>query len=718
VTPRAAWGSAARLLGPVRLAAIPVLVALAGMIALAPAWNAGLQAAWFDACQTLTPRRIVSMPATIVEIDQKSLAALGQWPWPRFVLAQLVDAIDGHRPAAIGIDILMPEPDGLSPERLLARVRRQDPELARRLDALPGNDAELARALAGAPAVLAAAGMFEATGMPLRAPPVRVSDRAAGAASAAPGSLALQRFAGVLTSLEALDRAARGRGLVTVEPAGGVIRRLPLVASVDGTLAPAFAVEVLRVAIGAPSLRLFTHGGAVEGIGVGDFVAPTEGDGAVRVYYSPHNSDRFISAIDVLEDRFDPAQLQGKLVLIGLTGLGLVEEKNTPLGTTMPGIEIHAQLLENLYDGTFLWRPAWASRAEGLVFLLLGLVLVAATPRWKPRDAALLAIGSTTALFASSYVAFRGQRLLLDAATPGLCLLLLFGMLLVLTLTEAYRQKRSLERIVQVQREQSARIAGELDAATRIQMSTLPRTDFLRGDPRIDLAAAMIPAREVGGDLYDFFRLDDRRLFLLVGDVAGKGLSASIFQAVSKALCKSTMLRTPDGDIGVLMATVNAEVSRDNPEMLFVTAFAAVLDLETGELAYCNAGHDNPYLYGAADAAVRRIADGDGPPLCAVDDFAYGGARRLLDPGDWLCIVTDGVTEAQRPTGELYGGRRVEDLLLRSCREHVASDAAAVVAALRADVDDFAAGAASADDLTVLVLRWLGPRKIGAAAPA
>jgi CHASE2 domain-containing sensor protein/serine phosphatase RsbU (regulator of sigma subunit) len=718
VTPRAAWEAAARRLGPVRLAAVPVLVMLAGVIAAAPAWNSRLPAAWFDACQALSPRRIVSMPATIVEIDHKSLAALGQWPWPRFVLAQLVDVINAARPAAIGIDILMPEPDGLSPERLLARMRRQDPDLVRRLGALPGNDAELARALAEAPTVLAAAGLFEATGMPLRAPPVRVSDRVAGATGAVPASPAVPRFAGVLTSLDALDRAARGRGLVTVEPAGGVIRRLPLVASVDGTLMPALAIEMLRVAVGAQSLRLFTAGAAVEGIGVGNFVAPTEADGAVRVYYSPHNSDRFISAVDILEGRFDPAQLQQKLVLIGTTGLGLGDEKSTPLGVTMPGIEIHAQLLENLFDGTTLRRPAWAPPVEGLVFLLLGAVLVAATPRWKPRDAALLALGCTLALLASSYLAFRGQRLLFDAATPGLCLLLLFGMLLVLTLTEAYRQKRSLERVVQQQREASARIAGELDAAKRIQMATLPGTDFLRGDRRVDLAATMIPAREVGGDLYDFFRLDDRRLFLLVGDVAGKGLSASIFQAVSKALYKSTMLRAPDGEIGMLMAAANAEVSRDNPEMLFVTAFAAVLDLETGELAYCNAGHDNPYLFGAADAAVRRIADGDGPPLCAVDDFAYDGARRQLQPGEWLCIVTDGVTEAQRAAGELYGGPRVEDFLRRFCRAHAAADAGAVVAALRADVDAFAAGAEPADDLTVLVLRWDGPRGAGAAVSA
>ena len=717
MTPRAAGGAAARRLGPGRLAAVPVLVALACLIAVAPAWNVRLPAAWFDACQALSPRQIVSMPATIVEIDHKSLAALGQWPWPRFVLAELVDAINARQPAAIGIDVLMPEPDGLSPERLFARTRRLDPELARRFAALPGNDAELARALAAAPTVLMAAGMDEPTGMPLRAPPVRVRDRAAGVAGAAPVSPGLKRYAGVLVSIDALDSAAHGRGLVSVEPAGGVIRRVPLIASVDGTLAPALAIEMLRVAMGVRTLRLFTSGATVEAVGVGDLVVPTEEDGAVRVYFSPHNTDRFIPAIDVLEGRFKPEQLERKLVLIGMTGLGLVDEKNTPLGVTMPGVEIHAQLLENLFDGTTLRRPAWAPPAEGLVFLLLGAVLVAATPCWKPGAAALLALGSTAAVLAASYLAFRVGRLLFDAATPGLCLLLLFGMLLVLTLTEAYRQKRSLERVVQRQREESARVAGELEAAKRIQMATLPRTDFLRGDSRVDLAATMIPAREVGGDLYDFFRLDDRRLFLLVGDVAGKGVSASMFQAVSKALYKSTMLRAPDGDIGALMAAANAEVSRDNPEMLFVTLFAAVLDLDSGELAYCNAGHDNPYLFGATDAAVRRIADGDGPPLCVVDDFPYDGARHPMQPGEWLCVVTDGVTEAQRATGELYGGGRVEDLLRRFGDAPAAADADAVVAALRADVHAFEAGAEPADDLTVLVLRWNGPRGTGVVQP-
>jgi adenylate cyclase len=284
----------------------------------------------------------------------------------------------------------------------------------------------------------------------------------------------------------------------------------------------------------------------------------------------------------------------------------------------------------------------------------------------------------------------------------------------VATLTEATRQRKSLERLILEQRERNARIAGELDAAKRVQIATLPRADLLGDDARIDLAAVMIPAREVGGDLYDFFRLDDHQLFFLVGDVAGKGLSASIFMAVSKALYKSTMLRAANADIGDLMTAANAEVSRDNPEMLFVTAFAGVLDLESGDLVYCNAGHENPYLAYATESAVSRIEDGGGPPLCAVDEFDYRGADLRLRPGGLLCLISDGVTEARSPGGELYGGERVRTLL--QGRAKGGANAAAVVEELRSDLEAFTAGAEPGDDVTVLVLRWNGPQGSGSVA--
>ncbi len=693
--------------GRIRLAGAALIVALAALIGISPRATEPLREAWFDLYQRLLPRSVSAMPAVVVEIDAKSLASLGRWPWPRSLLADLVLRINRHQPAAVGVDILMPEPDPLSPERLLGRAGAEPPAAAGALAQLPTNDALLARALAAAPAVLAVAGMPERTGMLLRAPPFVVQDSASGGSTRRAAPM-VERFAGALTSIELLNGAASGWGIISADPVGGVIRRLPLVAEIDGTLIGALAIELFRVAAHEPSLRLVVSGPSVQGIVIGNAFVRTDADGGARVYFSPRNGGRFVSAIDVLQDRVDPERLRQKLVLVAVTGLGLGEYHYTPVGERMPGSEIHAQLLENLYEGALLFRPAWAPLLEGAAFALLGALLVWVTPLWKPRDATALALIGAGIMLAAGYSGFRSQRLLFDAATPVAGIASLFGALLVLTLAEATRQRRSLEQVLQRQREDNARIAGELDAARRIQMAMLPRAEQLGDEHRIDLAASMLPAREVGGDLYDFFRLDGRRLFFLIGDVAGKGLSASIFMAVSKALYKSATLRTSAPDMGALMSAANTEVSRDNPEMLFVTAFAGILDLESGDLSYCNAGHENPCRVHPAEREVRPIGDGDGPPLCAVDDFAYRGAHLALRPGELLCAVSDGVTEAQNPAGELYGNARLAGLLV-DLREPERS-ARDVVAAVLADVAGFVAGAEPSDDITVLALRWNGPR--------
>src|SRR5262249_52040830 len=208
--------------------------------------------------------------------------------------------------------------------------------------------------------------------------------------------------------------------------------------------------------------------------------------------------------------------------------------------------------------------------------------LIWATPRWKPANAALLALGCIALPIALGIAAFLSQRLVFDAAAPSVGLLILFSVLLVLTLAEAARQRKRLERVVQAQREQAAYISGELEAAKRIQLGFLPRADLLRDEHRVELAVTISPAREVGGDLYDFFMLDKDRLFFVVGDVAGKGLSASMFMAVSKALYKSTTLRRLQATVSELMRIANGEISRDNPEMVFVKALAGLAHLEGG----------------------------------------------------------------------------------------------------------------------------------------
>ena len=189
---------------------------------------------------------------------------------------------------------------------------------------------------------------------------------------------------------------------------------------------------------------------------------------------------------------------------------------------------------------------------------------------------ALLALATWVALAGAGFAAFIVARTTLDVVSPALALLVLFSVLSVAMLAEARRRQLALQEAIRAQREREARVAGELDAARRIQLGFLPRAYSLRDDRRIDVAASMAPAREVGGDLYDYFRLGTDRLFFLVGDVAGKGLSASIFMAVSKALYKGAALGSADATVGALMQKANVELSRDNAEMFFVTAFAAV----------------------------------------------------------------------------------------------------------------------------------------------
>ena len=186
-------------------------------------------------------------------------------------------------------------------------------------------------------------------------------------------------------------------------------------------------------------------------------------------------------------------------------------------------------------------------------------------------------------------------------------------------------------------------------------MSSLPQpATVFPGDTPLDLYAFLEPAREVGGDLYDFFALDHDRVFFLIGDVAGKGLPGSLFMAVSKALYKSAALRQAR-QVETVMREANVEISRENTGGLFVTVLAGILDTRTGLLEYCNAGHEPPYLLPSGERPLLRLMDGGGPPLCAVDCFPYAASSRRLEPGVAADLVSSaarrGAGRGRRPGG-------------------------------------------------------------------
>ncbi len=606
-------------------------------------------------------------------------------------------------PAAIGLDIYMPEADQTSPARMAARLPESRQALRRALAALPDHDRVLADALRETPTVLGAAGFDNetlTTSRGLRTTPIRING---GSDSEALANV--RRYPFVLASLPELQAAARGQGLLSVDLQGAVVRRIPLVMGVGDALLPSLAIEMLRVATNSPAAEVDMGPLGISRVRVADLAVSTQPDAEIWLHFGKADSARYVSAAALLAGKVPADAFRSKLVLIGLSGFGLVDNRLTPLGEQVPGVEIQAQLLESLFDGNILLRPRWMAWLETLLLIAGGAFLIWAVPPLRPRLATFLAIILYVALFSAGFATFKFMGLLLDAAGAFASLNIVLGSLLGSAFIESDRQRRVAEAALHREREAAAEVAGELAAARRIQLGTLPdpATAFT-DEKRFSVAALLEPARDVGGDLYDFFMLDNRRLFFVVGDVSGKGVPASLFMAVTKALAKSVALRGEAG--AAILTAANKEIARENPEMLFVTMVTGVLDAGTGALELAIAGHDAPRILRASGGL--ELADGDGgPPLCMLECFDYPRLDVQLHPGDTVCLVTDGVTEAMNRDLSPYGAGRFDAVVASAAAR---ASAGSLLASVREDVRAFVAGAVPSDDLTLLAITWHGPR--------
>ncbi len=249
------------------------------------------------------------------------------------------------------------------------------------------------------------------------------------------------------------------------------------------------------------------------------------------------------------------------------------------------------------------------------------------------------------------------------------------------------------------------RIESELKIAHDIQMGILPK-DFPPFPDRheLDIYATLRPARQVGGDFYDFFFVDDDHLWLAIGDVSGKGVPAALFMSMTKTLVKAKSSRglAPHK----VLARIQEDLALNNPSMMFVTLFLACLNLRTGHLEYCNAGHNPPCLLGAG-GKVTRLEAAKGMALGVVDDFQYRSATVELASTEAVFLYTDGVTEAMNATGELFGDQRLEQALCRLAPESGLELADRIMSAL----EDFSRGVDQSDDITMLHLLYHGPDK-------
>jgi adenylate cyclase len=414
-----------------------------------PSPVARMRALVFDTYQQLSPRVFdPSLPVRIVDIDEDSLKEIGQWPWPRTVLADLVDKLNANGAAAIGFDMVFPEPDRMSPANSLRFWPQSDSLAGLREEAekLPSNDQVFAEAIAKAPVVLGFIASPQGGSIP--------ETKAGFAHGGDDPKLFAPSYPAAAASLKELQDAAQGDGSLNWIPEQDqIIRRMPMLVTVAGKLYPSFAADLLRLAQGASTYMVKSSGASGEkafgektgivAFRVGDFEIPTDANGQMWIRFTPESKERYLSAAKVLKGKIGADAIEGRILLIGTSAAGLFDLRATPLDASVPGVSLHAQALEQILEGTFLRRPDFATAAELLYILLLGLLIAFLIYRTGALGSALLGAAAIAAVIGVSWYVFDAFGWLVDPIYPAIALIAIYlaGTLVIFLRTERERNR-------------------------------------------------------------------------------------------------------------------------------------------------------------------------------------------------------------------------------------------------------------------------------------
>jgi adenylate cyclase len=495
------------------MVALSLLLAAFTLRILDPGWVESARVRAFDLYQRLAPRDSTTHPVVIVDIDEKSLGAYGQWPWPRSLIAQLIEALGDAGVAVVGFDVVFSEYDRLSPGAVANSFATLDEASRQALLALPSNEAVMGAAMRKVPTVLGQAGLQTALPPGHHATAIPSPFRAEAGGDPRPF---LQRYVSLLPNVAELESAAAGHGVFSIgSEIDGKVRRVPLLARIGRDLRPALTLEMLRVAAGTNTLITRRDAAGMQAVqiqfrrepggrlrpaadlgrparddtraGGGSFIVPTDANGRIWVHYAkpdvfntPDNSGRlYISASDVLKGHVAPERLRGTFALIGASAAGLQDLRDTPVASRMPGVEVHANILESIFAAEAAYAAAVKTKAEPLITagqppetalrqaqvsvdkrsfflrypnyinsvelfltLLAGLMLTALIPRLGPMWTLAGLAGALAALTALSWYLYTQHLLLVDATFPVATMVALYAVLAFSNYTREAAEKR------------------------------------------------------------------------------------------------------------------------------------------------------------------------------------------------------------------------------------------------------------------------------------
>jgi len=581
----------------------------------------------------------------IIDIDENSLGKFGQFPWSRSVFAKILDQLNTSNPKAIGFDIFFTEKDKQSPEEIIKSYGLIPADVAE-LQNLKGHDEIFAEKLKESKSITAVLGS--------NVPSHTNYDRKAKARFLSKGGDPKNftySYPYSIGSLEKLEKNVKGLGSISfLDQTDGIIRSLPLLVRFDQKIYPTMGLEMVRVGSKQKNIYIELNEVGIKRISARPYKIDSDPNGIIWIKYKKSQKKQFISAGDVYDGKFEKNFFENKYVLIGASAQGLFDLVKTPLGVTIPGVEVHANVIENILDESYLIRNPNTYIFELLFSIIIALLTFILSQKIKPKLSLLIFFGNLLLIIITGFLIYKFRSELVDISYPIFIVTITF-------LTGLYFRFIKENQIALENLQKEAKLLKERELAAGVQKSLFP--DISKFENFI--YARNIPARDVSGDYFDVIKVNKEEYFFTLADVSGKGVKAGMYMAKASSIFRT--LSNLSFPLEKVVFGVNNEIVEAKFKGMFVTAVFGKFNIQTGDLTFVNAGHESIMVFNRNKEF--DFIESDMPPIGIVKYFAESMVKtKTINLNDkTIVIYTDGVTEGYLKNGQELGAEGVKEIV-------------------------------------------------------
>ena len=600
----------------------------------------------FDLYQKIFPLKKESSEVVIIDIDEKSLKKFGQFPWNRSVFARIIENVNTAKPKAIGFDVFFSEKDRQSPEEIIKSYNLIPTDVTQ-IQKIKGHDEILREELERSNSVIAVLGSNVSSH--------GTYDRSAKAKFLSKGGDPKEftfSFPYSIGSLEKLEKSAKGLGSISfLDQTDGIIRSLPLILRFANKLYPTMGLEMIRVGSKQKNIFVELDEVGIKKVSARPFKISSDPNGLFWIRYKQSQKSQYISASSVYEKKFEESFFREKYVLIGASAQGLFDIVKTPLGATVPGVEVHANVIENILDNSYLIRNPNVYIFELLFSIIIVFITFYFSQNIKPKYSLLIFFSSVISVILTGFVFFLLRSELIDFSYP-------IFMVTVIFLAGLYFRFLKENELAITNLQKQAVLKKERELAGEVQKRLFPETKKFEKF----VYAKNIPARDVSGDYYDIIEINENEFYFTLADVSGKGVRSGMLMAKASSIFRTLANLSLPLEKNVYL--VNNEIVEAKFKGMFVTAVFGKMNVLNGEIEIINAGHENIMLLD--ESKNFEFIKADLPPIGILK---YPNEKMVIKrniniKNKTFIVYSDGVTEGYSKNGKMLGVEGIQEIIL------------------------------------------------------